>query len=177
LQRLHGAEAAAHDRGEAPDAQMIGEPRLGRHPVLHRHHREVGAPRLAGFRVGALWAGGAVAAAEVVHADDEEAVGIHRLARPDHVVPPADVVRVVGVVARDVVGGVERMADQNRVGTVGIEPTVGLVNQLVRVHHGPALQAEGLREFCRSRRDDAYRCRADPVVHFKRPIKNPVSLR
>ena len=48
LQRLHRAEAAADHGGEALDAEMVGEPRLGRDPVLDRHHREIGAPRLAG---------------------------------------------------------------------------------------------------------------------------------
>ena len=48
LQRLHGAERAADHRGEALDAEAVGEPRLRLDPVLHCHHREVGAPGLAG---------------------------------------------------------------------------------------------------------------------------------
>jgi hypothetical protein len=37
-QRLHAAEASAHYRGEAVDAEMIGEARLRIDPVFDGHH-------------------------------------------------------------------------------------------------------------------------------------------
>ena len=98
------------------DAEMVGEPRLRIDPVLDRHQRKIGAPGLAGGRIDRQRAGRAEAAAEVVDADDEEAVGVERLAGPDHVVPPADVVRIALVVAGDVVRCVQRVADEHRVG-------------------------------------------------------------
>ena len=75
--------------------------------------------------------GRAEAASQVVDADDEKAAGVDRLVRPDHVVPPADVLAVVGVVAGHVMRRVERMAHEHGVGGVGVELAVRLVGDVV----------------------------------------------
>ena len=114
-ERLHAAQAAAHHRRPLPNAEAIGEPRLRVDPVLDGDQRKIGAPRRAGRGIRRQRSGRAEAAAEVVDADDEEAIGVERLARTDHVVPPADVVGLAFVVAGDVVRRVERVADEHRV--------------------------------------------------------------
>ena len=154
-QRLHAAEAAAHHRGELRDAEPVGEPRLRVDPVLDGDHREVAAPRPPGVRVERQGPRGAEAAAEVVHADDEEALRVERLARPDHVVPPADVVLVAGVVPGHVVRRVQRVADEHRVGLVGVERAVRLVRQLEPRQPLPARELQRLGELRELRLDDA----------------------
>ena len=114
-ERLHAAQAAAHHRRPLPDAENIGESRLRIDPVFDGDEREIGAPGFAGGRIRRERSGRAEAAAEIVDADDEEAVGVERLAGTDHVVPPADVVGIVRVVAGDVMRRVERMAHEHRV--------------------------------------------------------------
>ncbi|MPN01478.1 hypothetical protein SDC9_148687 [bioreactor metagenome] len=130
-QRLHAAQTAAHHRCPAVDAEDVGEACLGIHPVTDRDDREIGAPGLAGGRVDRRRAGRAVAAARIVQADDEEAVGVERAAGADDVVPPADVVWLVRVVAGNVVMAGKRMADQDGVGFVSVQRAVGLDGQVV----------------------------------------------
>ena len=84
---------------------------------------------VAGF--GESRSGRAEAAAEIVDADDEETVGVERLAGTDHVVPPADVVWFVRVIARDVMRRIERMAHEHRVRTARVERAVGFVREVV----------------------------------------------
>ncbi len=145
-QRLHAAQAAAQHGGELLHAQAVQQPRLGIHPVLHRHHGKVGAVHLAGIRVCVHRPGGAEARAQVVDADHEEAVRVHRLARADHVVPPALAAGLTLVHAGHVVRGIEGMAHQHRVGAVGVQGAVGFVGQRVVADRCAPLQGQRLRE-------------------------------
>ena len=90
-QRLHATQAAAHHRRQRLNTQPIQQQRLGMHPVFHRDHGKVRAIHLAirAIGVGMHGAGGAKTRPEVVDADDKKPIGIDRLARTDHVVPPA----------------------------------------------------------------------------------------
>lgn len=154
-QRLHAAEAAADDGGEALDAEAVGEAGLGVDPVFHGDEGEVRSPQLAGGRIDLVGAGGAEAAAEIVHPDDEEAAGVERLARANQVVPPADVAGIVGVVAGDVVRARQRVAHQHRVAACGVERAVGLVDELVARQGFAAAKAQRLVEMRQLRRDDS----------------------
>jgi hypothetical protein len=93
-------------------------------------------------------AGTSEAGAEVVDADDEEAVGVHRLAGADHVVPPAGAFRF-GVVAGHVMRRVQRVADQDGVRFVGVQRAVGFIHQRVIADRGAALQAQRFGEMHR----------------------------
>ena len=145
-QRLHAAQAATHDGGQLLDAQAVEQPGLRIDPVFHRHHRKVGAVGRARLRVGLHRAGRAETRAEVVDADDEEALGVQRLARPDQVVPPAFASGLAGVRARHMVTGVERVAHQHRIALVGIQRAVGFMRQRVVAQHRAAAQPQRLGE-------------------------------
>jgi hypothetical protein len=146
LQRLHRAERAADHRGEALDAEVVGEAALRLDPVLDRDHREVGAPGLAGGRIDRGRPGRAEAAADVIGADHEEAVGVERLAGADQVVPPADIGFFLFVKASHMMRGVERVAHQHRVGLRRVQRAVGLVGDLECGQLGAAAQAKRLAE-------------------------------
>ena len=81
---------------------------------------------------------------QIVHPDDEEAVGIQRSARPDDVVPPADIVRLIGIVASDVVMSRKGVAHQDGVRLRGVEGTVGFIDEVVLGNNPAAAQVEGL---------------------------------
>ena len=124
---------------ELLDAEVIEERNLG---VDEIGGVEVGKGRakgLAGFGIDGSRAGGAVAAAEVVGADDEKAVGIDGLAGADEGRPPAgvdffgpgiDPFRWVGVGAGGVMGSRERVVKENSVGSVFVEGAPGGVGKL-----------------------------------------------
>ena len=142
LQRLHRSEGAADHRGEALDAEAVGEARLRLDPVFDRHDREVGAPGLAGGGIDRSRPGGAETAPQVIRADDEEAPRIERLARPDQVVPPADIVSFIRIEPSHVVRGIQRVAHQHRVGASRVQRAVGLVRDVVGGQLGAAAQAD-----------------------------------
>src|SRR5690606_35614328 len=109
----------------------------------------------AGGGIDAGRAAAAVAAAEVVEADDEETVGVERPARSDQVVPPARILVVGRITAGDMVVAGQRMADQYRVARVGVEFAIGFVHQIVRRQHRPAFQRQRFAEVGGARGDDA----------------------
>ena len=134
---------------------MIGEPRLRRDPVFDGDHRKVSTVALAGFRVDRDRAGRSVAAAEIVHADDEELVGVKRLAGTDEIVPPADVARIVGIDAGDVVTAGQGMADEDGVRARRVERAVGFVHEVETGQERAALERQRLIETDPLRRNDS----------------------
>ena len=130
-ERLHATEASAHHRRPPLDAQPIGKARLRVDPILDGNERKFRAVRLSSRRVDRLRTGRAEATPQVVDADDEKPIGVERLARTDHVVPPADVARLVGVIAGDVMRRVERVGDEHGVAALAVQRTVRFVGELV----------------------------------------------
>ena len=122
------------------DAQMIGQPGLRHHPVLDRDHRKIRAVAFAGFRIDRQRSGRTITAAEVVDPDDEEALGVERLARPDQVVPPAQILRIVGVNTGDVMTAGKRVTDQYGIGTCRVERAVGFESEFEPGQDGAAFQ-------------------------------------
>ena len=161
MQCLHRAEAAAHYGGETLNTQAIRQARLGRDPIFNGHHGKARTIGMAGFRIDRRWAGRTETAAQIIDADNKETISVERLAGTDHVVPPADVLRIVGIVAGYVMGGVERMADQHRVRLGGVQRSVGLENQIVGLDRRPGTQFQWRIEMQRSRRDTSDRQRIE----------------
>jgi hypothetical protein len=143
------------------DAEMVGEARLRVDPVFDGHQRKSRRPTDA--PVDGLidkGPGRAEAAAEIVEADDEETIGIERFPRPDHVVPPAHVFAIVGVIAGDVVRRIEGVADQDRVAAIGVERSVRFEGELVIRQGLAAGEREWRIEMRALRHDRANRTRA-----------------
>ena len=157
VERLHAAETSAHHRSPLRHADPVGQLRLRVDPVFDGDQGKVAAPRLPRGRIDGHGSGRAEAAAEVVDADDEEAIGVERFARSDHVVPPADVVGIVGVEARHVMRRVQRVADEHGIGARGIELAVRLVCEVVLRQRATAGQRERRIEMRASRLDHTHR--------------------
>jgi len=102
LQRLHAAQAATDHCGPLVDTQPVSQACLAMDPIFNGQYRELGAKRAAGIGIDAARACRAVAAAQVVQADDEELVGIDGLAGTYATVPPAGLAFIGAVIARRV---------------------------------------------------------------------------
>src|SRR5699024_7025486 len=137
-QGLHAAQRTSHDSSEFFDAEIICQTNLGLHPVFHRQDGEVSPPRFAGSRVDGGRAGGSETGTDVVDADDKETVGVDSLAGADHVVPPADVFRIIRVDSSDMVGRVQGVADEYSIAGGFIQRAVGSHGQLILRQYLPA---------------------------------------
>ena len=97
LERLHPAQRPSGHRVQPCDPQLVEERPLCPHHVRDgddRKVRPVGTPR---GRVRGRGSRGAATAAEQVGTHHEEAVGVERLARTDHPVPPAEAAALAAV--------------------------------------------------------------------------------
>ncbi len=144
FEHLHAAHRAADDAEELVDAEVVDEPHLRVHHVADGDDGKMQAVGLAGLRIDGGRPGGAHAAAEDVGADDEEAIGVDRLAGSDERLPPAGLLGH-GMLARHVLVARQRVADEDGVGLGGVERAVGLVRDRDR------RQAIGRRRAARAR--------------------------
>src|SRR5690606_7948410 len=113
--------------------------------VLDAQLGKLQPPGLAGGGVYRSGAAAALAAAQRVHADHEPAIGVDRLARAEHGLPPAGlgILRMAGGV------GAGRKAGEDEDGVVagGVEPAPGLVGHAAAAQLAAALEHEGRGQF------------------------------
>ena len=143
LQRLHAAHRAADHAEQRLDAEPIDQHRLRAHHVGNGDDRKIQSPHLAGRGIGRGRPGRAHAAADHVGADDEVAAGVERPAGADHGLPPAGLAGHRMHVVDMLVAG-QRMADQDRVGAIGVEFAIGLVGDLERREIDAAIELQRL---------------------------------
>ena len=132
LHNLHRAQTATHGGRPLRDAQRIGEPRLAGYPVAHRNDGKIRTVTFVGMRLDRQRPARAAAAAEIVRAHHEEAIGIDRLAGTDAVVPPAGF-RVLFLMVAGRVGVTRQgVANQYRVVACRVQLAIGLITKVVR---------------------------------------------
>ena len=165
LHCLHSAEAAADDRSPANDAERVRQKGLRGDPVPHRHHREVRSVNSARFRIDRTWSGAAVAATEVVEAHHVEVIRVDRLAGTDAVVPPAGPLVFGAVIAGGMVMSRQRVTDEHRVRTRGIQLAVRFVDEIYARQDAPAQQRNRLVESQVLRRNEPNGIGRDAVLH------------
>ena len=143
FQHLHAAHRAAEHRQHVGDAEMIEQPRLRAHHVAHGDDGKVEPIGASRGRIVRARPGRAHAAADHVGAEHEIAIGVDRLARADHGLPPARLAGD-GMDIGDMLVAGQRVADQHDVGLRRIEHAVGLVGDRERRELGAAIELERL---------------------------------
>ena len=113
--RLHPTQRSAHHGRQACDAQRIEQTDLRIDPILNRHHRKIRSIDPPGIGIDVHRSGRTKTGAQVVDPDHKETLGVKRLARADHVVPPAFRIFLAGIDARHVMRGIECVTNQDRV--------------------------------------------------------------
>ena len=176
-EREHAAQAGANN-GKTFDAKVVKHLNLRARLVVCIDERETASPRLAIRRKGA-GAAAAVAAAQVVDADDEVFISIQRFTRANHAIPPAFIVfglpKIAGlrqgiIVPVGVVTAGQRMEEQDGIALIGIQRAVCLIGKLdIRqglaivereVANGMNLGADGLVHGADTKKDRSCRHRS-----------------
>ena len=131
LKCLHTTKGTSHHGGPTFNAEPVGQQRLAVDPVAYRDHREIRAVGLAGLRIDAAGSGAAMAATQIVQADNEKPVGIDGLAGANAAVPPSRLAVFLAVITGGMVVAAEGVTDQYRVGGIRIQLAVSLNHQIV----------------------------------------------
>ena len=143
LQSLHPAHGAARKAEQPRNAQMIDQHLLQPHHVANGDYRKRHGIRTTRGGVDGRGSRRAAATAQHIRTDDEILVGVERLARPDHVVPPA---RLAGF--RTDAGGMriagKRVQDQDGIALLRVQRAIRLVGHLHRRQRGAAIQGNGV---------------------------------
>src|SRR5439155_10490828 len=90
LERLHPAKGAAARGQQTLDPELAQEGPLGADHVADRDDGEIPAVWTPRSRVRRVRSGRAAAAPDEIAAHDVVTIGVERLARPDHAVPPSE---------------------------------------------------------------------------------------
>lgn len=78
-----------------------------------------------------------MAATQIIEADNKKFVGIQRSTGTNDVVPPTDVIGLVGIMAGDVVVAGECVTNEYGVRFGGVQGAVGFINQIVGGQNPP----------------------------------------
>ena len=143
FQHLHAAHRAAEHREHVGNAEMIEQAGLRPHHVGDGDDGKVEPVRAPGGGIDGARPGRAHAPADDIGAQHEIAIGVDRLAGPDHGVPPAGLAGD-GMDVGDVLIAGQRMAHQHEVGLGGIEFAIGLIGDGKRRKLGPAIERQRL---------------------------------
>src|SRR4029079_544013 len=136
---------AAKHAEQLGDAEMVQQSRLRADHVAYGDDWEVETKRAACGRVGRARPGRAHAAAEDIGAQHEIAVGVDRLARADHGLPPARLAGDRMEVCNMLVAS-QRMADEHEVRLGGIKLAISLIGDRKLRELAPAVERQLLVE-------------------------------
>ena len=146
-QHLHAAKRSTGDRSQMCNAQMIEDDLLGVDHVLDRRPGISRSVWMTAVRIDRGRRGGSEARAGQVDADDEVLLEVDALAVADQSIPPSGpIILQVGVFARGVSTGGQRVADEDRVGSIGIQLAERLVSDVERRNRLPVREAKSLLE-------------------------------
>ena len=144
LHGLHAAQAAPNHCRPLVYAKVIGQTRLGLHPVFDGNHGEIGTIGFACFWIEAQRPTAAMAAAQIVQPNHKKCIGIDGLAWANHIVPPATVLIGFSVFACHMVVARQGVANQDRIAFGGIQCAIRFHHQIKTGQHLPILQRQRL---------------------------------